>query len=53
MFLERSRLEGGLAADQLLNAVYLVTSQAQAPGPEWEELLHAVWHRLDAAGPKP
>ncbi|NUP41781.1 MAG: MoxR family ATPase [Streptomyces sp.] len=53
MFLERSRLEGGLAADQLLNAVYLVTSQAQVPGPEWEELLHAVWHRLDAAGPKP
>ncbi|MGW3572558.1 AAA family ATPase, partial [Streptomyces sp. NPDC000941] len=51
MFLERSRLEGGLAADQLLNAVYLVTSQAHRPGPEWEELLHAVWHRLDAAGP--
>ncbi|MER7790525.1 MoxR family ATPase [Streptomyces sp. NPDC097640] len=52
MFLERSRLEGGLAADQLLNAVYLVTSQAHVPGPEWEELLHAVWHRLDVAGPQ-
>ncbi|MCP9207612.1 AAA family ATPase [Streptomyces sp. NEAU-Y11] len=51
MFLERSELEGGLAADQLLNAVYLVTSQSQVPGPEWEELLRAVWHRLDAAGP--
>ncbi|MBL1098767.1 AAA family ATPase [Streptomyces coffeae] len=51
MFLERSELEGGLAADQLLNAVYLVTSQSQVPGPEWEELLHSVWHRLDAAGP--
>ncbi|MEU5612138.1 MoxR family ATPase [Streptomyces sparsogenes] len=51
MFVERSRLEGGLAADQLLNAVYLVTSQARVPGPDWEELLHAIWHRLDAAGP--
>ncbi|MET7761431.1 MoxR family ATPase [Streptomyces sp. NPDC005355] len=50
MFLERSELEGGLAADQLLNAVYLVTSLSHVPGPEWEELLQAVWHRLDAAG---
>jgi len=51
VFLERSRHEGGLAADQLLNAVYLVTARSEAPGPEWEELLRAVWHRLDAAGP--
>ncbi|MDT3396893.1 MoxR family ATPase [Streptomyces sp. B1866] len=50
-FVERSRHDGGLAADQLLNAVYLRTSRAHTPGPEWEELLHAVWHRLDAAGP--
>ncbi|MFH8370050.1 AAA family ATPase [Streptomyces sp. NPDC018031] len=50
MFVERSRREGGLAADQLLNAVYLATSHAYRPGSEWEELLHAVWHRLDAAG---
>ncbi|GHJ33177.1 MULTISPECIES: AAA family ATPase [Streptomyces] len=49
MFLERSEREGGLAADQLLNAVYLVTSQSHVPGPEWEELLQAVWHRLDSA----
>lgn len=50
MFIERSRREGGLAADQLLNAVYLATSSAYRPGSEWEELLHAIWHRLDAAG---
>ncbi|MBD3008761.1 MoxR family ATPase [Streptomyces sp. 5-10] len=49
MFLERSEREGGLAADQLLNAVYLVMSQSHVPGPEWEELLQAVWHRLDSA----
>ncbi|MFF8814777.1 AAA family ATPase [Streptomyces pactum] len=49
-FVERSRHEGGLAADQLLNAVYLATSSTYRPGAEWEELLHAIWHRLDAAG---
>ncbi|KUJ68392.1 AAA family ATPase [Streptomyces albus subsp. albus] len=49
MFVERSRHEGGLAADQLLNAVYLATSDAYHPGSDWEELLHAVWHRLDAS----
>ncbi|MFF4484764.1 hypothetical protein ACFY1A_48585 [Streptomyces sp. NPDC001520] len=49
MSLERSEREGGLAADQLLNAVYLVTAQSHVPGPEWEELLQAVWHRLDSA----
>jgi MoxR-like ATPase len=49
-FAERSRREKGLAADQLLNALYLASSGAQTSGAEWEALLHAVWHRLDGPG---
>lgn len=49
MFRERSEREEGLAADQLLNAIYLATSSEYTSGPDWEELLQAIWHRLDAA----
>ncbi|NEB04379.1 MoxR family ATPase [Streptomyces sp. SID13726] len=46
-FLRRSEQVGGLAADQLLNAVHLVTSGHYAHQPEeWSELLEAIWHRL-------
>ncbi|WP_103884776.1 AAA family ATPase [Actinacidiphila yanglinensis] len=49
-FAERSTRERGLAADQLLNALYLASSGAHSEGAEWEELLHAVWRRLDGPG---
>ncbi|HEY3606359.1 MAG TPA: MoxR family ATPase [Pseudonocardiaceae bacterium] len=40
--------KGGLAADQLLNAVHLVTAGAIDPQDteDWPELLDAIWHRL-------
>jgi MoxR-like ATPase len=51
-FLDRSRRVGGLAADQLLNAVHLTTSGAfQADdGSGWDGLLEALWSRLSSAG---
>ncbi|CCK30153.1 ATPase [Streptomyces davaonensis JCM 4913] len=50
-FLHRSGQVGGLAADQLLNAVHLVTSGHYAHRPdEWDELLEAVWHPLGGEG---
>jgi MoxR-like ATPase len=42
--------EGGLAADQLLNAVYLATSGAYSQDENWELLRDALWQRLGAAG---
>lgn len=49
-FLARSSEVGGLASDQLLNAVHLAvqmaTSTAYEPDEEWAELLRAVWHPL-------
>ncbi|MGW4208899.1 AAA family ATPase [Lentzea sp. NPDC004789] len=49
-FLERSSEVGGLAADQLLNAVHLATglatSGAYTPDDEWRDLLTAIWHPL-------
>ncbi len=49
-FLDRSGAVGGLAADQLLNAVHLgtllATSGAYTPDEEWKELLTAIWHPL-------
>lgn len=49
-FLARSSEVGGLASDQLLNAVHLAlrmaTSAAYEPDEEWVELLRAVWHPL-------
>ncbi|HKS98380.1 MAG TPA: AAA family ATPase [Rugosimonospora sp.] len=51
-FLERSRRVGGLAADQLLNAVHLATSGALRPDDAgaWDGLLDAVWNRLTSTG---
>ncbi|MET0234823.1 MAG: MoxR family ATPase [Kibdelosporangium sp.] len=49
-FLERSRTHGGLAADQLLNAVHmateLATSGAYQTDDEWTDLLEAIWRPL-------
>ncbi|MEU8411410.1 AAA family ATPase [Amycolatopsis japonica] len=49
-FLERSKEVGGLASDQLLNAVHLAvrmaTSGAYEPDEEWADLLQAIWHPL-------
>jgi MoxR-like ATPase len=52
-FLERSRRVGGLAADQLLNAVHLATSGVfQADGAtDWDGLLDAIWNRLTSTAP--
>ncbi|AOR36107.1 AAA family ATPase [Streptomyces fodineus] len=51
-FLRNSRERGGLAVDQLLNAVFLATS-GRFPGDDeeaLENLVDALWHRLDGAG---
>lgn len=52
-FLERRERVGGLAADQLLNAIQLATSGAflQADPGSWEDLLEAIWHRLSPVAP--
>ncbi|MFD2418292.1 AAA family ATPase [Amycolatopsis pigmentata] len=53
-FLERSEAVGGLASDQLLNAVHLAaelaTSGAYQTDEEWQDLLKAIWHPLSSAG---
>lgn len=50
-FLRRSRERGGLAIDQLLNSVYLTTSgRLPADAGALDELVDALWHRLDGAG---
>ncbi|MEU8120495.1 MoxR family ATPase [Spirillospora sp. NPDC049024] len=48
-FLEHRRSHRGLAADQLLNAVYLAASGARDPDPGWERLLDLIWQRLEVA----
>ncbi|MEU8880683.1 AAA family ATPase [Streptomyces hydrogenans] len=48
-FVERSRDHGGLAADQLLNAVYLRSAGVRGDDKAWEELLDALWRRLSGA----
>jgi MoxR-like ATPase len=47
-FLERTRGQGGLAADQLLSAVQLAANGVLQPGEEgdWDRILDTVWHRL-------
>ncbi|MEV0676148.1 MoxR family ATPase [Actinosynnema sp. NPDC050436] len=49
-FLEHGRQVGGLAADQLLNAVHLsvqlATSGAYRADHDWDELLRSIWHPL-------
>lgn len=50
-FLQRSQERGGLAVDQLLNSVFLATSgRLRIDGGALEELVDALWHRLDGAG---
>jgi MoxR-like ATPase len=49
-FVERSRENGGLATDQLLNAVYLRTAGVQDNDESWGELLSALWREL-SGGP--
>ncbi|RDI19203.1 AAA family ATPase [Lentzea flaviverrucosa] len=47
-FIEKSRAEGGLPADRLLDAVYLATSGAYQPDDAaWQRLLDALWRRLN------
>jgi MoxR-like ATPase len=46
-FLEHGR-DTGLAADQLLNAVYLATSGAYSADASWLRLLNALWQELTA-----
>ncbi|WP_223198523.1 AAA family ATPase [Solihabitans fulvus] len=48
LFADRRAKLGGMAADQLLNAVHLVRSGAGdgVEAANWSELLDAVWHRL-------
>jgi len=45
-FVARSRRDGGLAADQLLNAVHLVTSGEYSYDELWDGLIDSVWQRL-------
>lgn len=46
-FVEKSRTEGGLPADRLLDAVYLATSGAYRPDDvAWPRLMDALWRRL-------
>jgi MoxR-like ATPase len=46
-FAERSKLEGGLPTDRLLDAVYLATSGAYQPDHiAWPKLVDALWRRL-------
>jgi len=51
-FMERSEATGGLASDQLLNAVHMAmqpsTSGAYLPDGDWQELLTAIWHPLSS-----
>ncbi|MDR3083251.1 MAG: MoxR family ATPase [Streptomyces sp.] len=48
-FLERSRQNGGLATDQLLNAVFLRTAGVRDDDESWSELLDALWRELSGA----
>ncbi|GGY65695.1 ATPase AAA [Streptomyces omiyaensis] len=48
-FIERGRDHGGLATDQLLNAVYLRSAGVRGDDEAWGELLEALWRRLSGA----
>ncbi|MCS0601376.1 MoxR family ATPase [Streptomyces sp. LP11] len=48
-FVERSREHGGLATDQLLNAVFLRTAGVREDDAAWSELLDALWRELSGA----
>lgn len=47
-FVRRSDQDGGLATDQLLNAIYLSTSGAYSPDENWDILQDALWRQLGA-----
>lgn len=47
-FAARDVAEGGLAADQLLNAVHLATSGAYQSGDDWPRLRDSLWRRLSS-----
>ncbi|MFB8772860.1 AAA family ATPase [Streptomyces broussonetiae] len=53
-FRSHSEESSGLAADMLLNAAHLVTSgaysYAEGDDSEWQAVLSAIWHPLDADG---
>ncbi|WP_017239172.1 AAA family ATPase [Streptomyces sp. SS] len=48
-FMERSRQNGGLATDQLLNAVFLRTAGVREDEEAWGELLDALWRELSGS----
>jgi MoxR-like ATPase len=49
-FVASSEREGGLANDQLLNAMHLATSGAYLPDENWTLLRDALWQRLNVGG---
>jgi MoxR-like ATPase len=49
-FLATSEREGGLANDQLLNAMHLATSGAYQQDRNWDVLRDALWQRLNVGG---
>ncbi|RSM41590.1 ATP-binding protein [Amycolatopsis balhimycina DSM 5908] len=49
-FLANSGREGGLANDQLLNAVHLTTSGAHQNDASWDVLRDTLWRRLNVRG---
>jgi MoxR-like ATPase len=49
-FLRSSERQGGLANDQLLNAMHLATSGAYQQDGNWEVLRGSLWQRLNVAG---
>lgn len=48
-FLAVSEREGGLAADQLLNAVHLATSNTYRADDYWDLLRNTLWQRLNVS----
>ncbi|HEX6346858.1 MoxR family ATPase [Umezawaea sp.] len=49
-FVDRSARDGGLAADQLLNSIYMATSGAYAVDDSWQRLCDSLWRELGVAG---
>ncbi len=49
-FITSSEREGGLANDQLLNAMHLATSGAYQQDANWDQLRDALWQRLSVGG---
>lgn len=49
-FITSSEREGGLANDQLLNAMHLATSGAYQQDDNWDRLRDALWQRLSVSG---